>query len=162
MPSREFSLEAQHQGALPPEAGSLTTYPTSISGTSSCNGTDIREWKGSQTSSNGSGGGLGSSQRSRCLRMRLMTNGCSMKEITFIFPPHSGHFNTSTSQIFFRSTAHSCRMRREHDERTSSEVSVSSSAGFVGKIPWRCPLFVGTPWWTLLELLSLRELELLN
>jgi len=36
-----------------------------------------------------------------------------MKEMTFIFPPHLGHFRASTSQTFLRSTAHCCLLRLE-------------------------------------------------
>ena len=89
----------------------------------------------------GSGGGLGASGRSRCFRIRMMTNGCSMKDMTFICPPHFGHFKASTFQTFFRRAAHNClipcasaelvqklpvmqKMKPEHFRNTPSPVSV--------------------------------------
>ena len=36
--------------------------------------------------------------------MRLMTEGCSKKDMTFICPPHFEHFNAPIFQTFFRST----------------------------------------------------------
>ena len=52
----------------------------------------------------------------------MMTNGCSMNEITFIRPPHLGYFSASTSQTLFRSKAHSCLLRRKHEERSFMET----------------------------------------
>jgi len=54
--------------------------------------------------------------------IRLMTEGCSMKETTFICPPLFGHFKASTFQTFFRSTVHCCLLRLEYEERLCEEV----------------------------------------
>lgn len=45
-------------------------------------------------------------------RIRMMTNGCSMKEITFICPAYFGHLRASTSQTFFRSIDQNCLRKR--------------------------------------------------
>ena len=131
----DFHRKHHIRAHYPLEAGSMNYYPTSISGTSSFQGTYSAH--GSQTIFSGSGGGLGFSQRSRCFRMRLMTNGCSMKQMTFICPPHFGHFNALTPQTFFRSTAHTCRMRLEYAERSFIEEAGTSSVAAAGKISWR-------------------------
>ena len=62
-----------------------------------------------------------------------MTNGCSMKEMTFICPPHFGHLRASISQTFLRRAAHICLL--EHEGRSFAEEVGSSSAGAFGKIP---------------------------
>jgi len=59
-----------------------------------------------------------------------------MKEMTFICPPHMGHFRASMSQTFFRRTAHCCLLHLEYEERLCDEVESSTAAAF-GKIPWR-------------------------
>ncbi len=111
----------------PSDTRLLNYQPTSISGTSSRQGTDIREYKGSQTRSSGSGGDLGFSQRSRCFSMRLMTEGCSMKEMTFIYlATHSGGISNS---------CHGCVSGVPHITRTYG--SWSSARGVLRLLrPW--------------------------
>ncbi len=58
-----------------------------------------------------------------------------MKEITFICPPHCGHYSASTSQIFLRSVAHSCLQLREHAVRSCMQDADLSMAASVDKMP---------------------------
>jgi hypothetical protein len=67
--------------------------------------------------------------------MHLMTEGCSIKEMTFMCPPHFGHFKASMFQAFLRSTAHICLLRLEYEERSFMAAADFSSPGAFGKIP---------------------------
>ena len=58
-----------------------------------------------------------------------------MNEMTFICPPHFGHFSASTSQTFFRRVAHICLLRLEYEERSFMAAADFSSPGAFGKIP---------------------------